>query len=133
MFRDYFSCSSRRHSSLFMEKRKYKRVPKCIAMKYKAPGPGPAESEPAAVLSNMSEGGIYFRCKDEPTFKPGHIIEFTMDISTDTTLSEQPAYFYFKGSGKVIRIDPPQGYHTFYGVAVEFLAPLGTSQGGKSG
>lgn len=81
----------------------------------------------------MSSGGIYFRCKDEPTFEVGHIIEFTMDISTDTTLSEKPAYCYFKGRGKVIRIDPPQGYHTFFGVAVEFLTPLGKLLGEKKG
>jgi len=54
-----------------------------------------------------------------------------MDISSDTTLPEKPACFFFKGCGKVIRIDPPHGYHTFFGVAVEFLTPLGTSQGGK--
>ena len=85
--------------------------------------------EPKAVLSNMSSGGIYFRCKDQPKLEIGQIIEFTMDISSDTTLSEQPTYCYFKGQGKVIRMDPPKGYHTFFGVAVEFLNPLGTSQG----
>ncbi len=116
-----------------MEKRKYKRVPKCIAMKYKATGPESKESEPAAILSNMSSGGIYFRCKEEPAFEPGQIIDFTMDISTDTTLTEKPAFCYFKGRGKVIRIDPPQEYHTFFGVAVEFLTPLGTSKGEKRG
>ena len=115
-----------------MEKRKYKRVPKCIAMKYKATGPESEESsDPPAILSNMSSGGIYFRCKDEPKFEPGEVIEFTMDISTDTTLPEKPAYFYFRGKGKVVRIDPPHGYHTFFGVAVEFLTPLGTSHGEK--
>jgi c-di-GMP-binding flagellar brake protein YcgR len=115
-----------------MEKRKYKRVPKCLAMKYKTDIHKSEESpEPTAVLSNMSSGGIYFRCKDEPAFEVGQIIEFTMDISSDTTLPEKPACFFFKGCGKVIRIDPPHGYHTFFGVAVEFLTPLGTSQGGK--
>jgi hypothetical protein len=102
-------------------------------MKYKAPGPESPETEPQVVLSNMGQGGIYFRCKDEPTFEPGQIIEFTMDISTDTTLTEKPAFSYFKGRGKVIRIDPPQGYHTFFGVAVEFLNPLGSSKGVKRG
>lgn len=117
-----------------MEKRKHKRVPKCIAMKYEATGPdaaGPAE--PPAILSNMSSGGIYFRCKEEPTFEPGQIIDFTMDISSDTTLMKKPAFCYFKGRGKVIRIDPPHGCHTFFGVAVEFLTPLGTAKGEKRG
>jgi hypothetical protein len=116
-----------------MEKRKHKRVPKCIAMKYRAAGPESKESEPPAILSNMSSGGIYFRCKEEPEFEPGQIIEFTMDISTDTTLPEKPAFCYFRGRGTVIRIDPPQGCHRFFGVAVEFLTPLGTSKGEKRG
>jgi len=112
-----------------MEKRKYKRVPKCLAMKHKAVKPESGEpSEPTAVLANMSSGGIYFRCKDEPKYEIGQLIEFTIDISSDTTLSKQPAFFNFKGQGRVIRIDPPKDFHTFYGVAVEFLTPLGTSQ-----
>jgi len=113
------------------EDRKYERIPKCIPMRYAPPAPKSAEPcDLDAILLNMSSGGIYFRSKDQLELSPGQLIKFTMDISTDTTLPEKPVFCYFKGEGKVIRIDPPKGYHNTFGVAVEFLNPLGGSRKG---
>ncbi|MFA4904340.1 MAG: PilZ domain-containing protein [Desulfobaccales bacterium] len=118
-----------------MEKRKHHRTPKLLPLKFKPGEPHPEEECPECpgFLKDISLGGIYFKCKEPPTFAPGHIIDFNIDTANDTSLVEKTNHFYFQGRGKVIRIDPPGPNSSFYGVAVEFLTPLDMSRFVRSG
>jgi hypothetical protein len=108
-----------------MDKRKHRRISKLLPLKFKTDLPKAEEAqETPGFLKNISSGGIYFKCKEPPTFGPGHIIDFNIDTSNDTNLTEKGNHFMFKGQGKVIRIDPPGPNSSYYGVAVELLTPL---------
>jgi hypothetical protein len=112
-----------------MDKRKYHRIHKLLPLKFKPDRPHPDDPEEApGFLKNISLGGIYFKCKEQPTFTPGHVIDFNIDTANDASLTEKSEHFIFKGRGKVIRIDPPGDNSFYYGVAVEFLAPLDMSK-----
>jgi hypothetical protein len=108
-----------------MDKRKHQRIHRLLPLKFKLDQSQPHDSEEApGFLKNISLGGIYFKCKEQPTFTPGHIIDFNIDTSNDVSLTEKSEHFIFKGQGRVIRIDPPGDNSIYYGVAVEFLSPL---------
>jgi len=113
-----------------MEKRKHHRTPKLLPLKFKPGESHPEEECPECpgFLKDISLGGIFFKCKEPPTFAPGHIIDFNIDTANDTSLIEKTNHFFFQGRGKVIRIDPPGPNSSFYGVAVEFLTPLDMSR-----
>ena len=112
-----------------MNKRKHHRISKLLPLKFKADLPQSEDpQETPGFLKNISLGGIYFKCKEPPTFAPGHIIDFNIDTANDTSLTEKCNHFIFKGQGKVIRIDPPGPTSFYYGVAVEFLTPLDMSR-----
>jgi c-di-GMP-binding flagellar brake protein YcgR len=113
----------------FMDKRKHHRIPKLLPLKYKANPDQSAESgEAPGFLKDISLGGIYFKCKEPPSFALGHIIDFNIDTINDTSLTEKADHFIFKGRGKVVRIEPPGSNSSYYGIAVEFLAPLDMSR-----
>lgn len=117
-----------------MEKRKHHRIPKLLPLKFKAGEAHPGESpECPGFLKDISLGGIYFKCKEPPTFTPGHIIDFNIDTINDTSLTEKASHFIFKGQGRVVRIDQPGPGSCHYGIAVEFLAPLDMSKLTRSG
>lgn len=116
-----------------MEKRKHHRIPKLLPLKFKADQPQPEESlECPGFLKDISLGGIYFKCKEPPSFTPGHIIDFNIDTANDTSLTEKTNHFIFRGRGKVVRIDEPGPNSYYYGIAVEFLTPLDMSRLARS-
>ena len=116
-----------------MEKRRHHRIPKLLPLKFKADQPQTRDSqETPGFLKDISLGGIYFKCKEPPSFAPGHLIDFNIDTANDTSLTEKTNHFIFKGRGKVIRIDPPGPNSSYYGVAVEFLIPLDMSKFARS-
>ncbi|MFZ5449815.1 MAG: PilZ domain-containing protein [Thermodesulfobacteriota bacterium] len=116
-----------------MEKRKHRRTPKLLPLKFKHEELQAEEpKEYPAFLKNISLGGIYFKCKEAPSFSAGHLIEFNIDTSNDTSLTDKSDRFIFKGQGKVIRIDPPGPNSYYYGVAVQFLTPLDMTRFGRN-
>jgi len=116
-----------------MEKRKHHRIPKLLPLKFKPDHPQTAEDQDCpGFLKDISLGGIYFKCKEPPTFTQGHIIDFNIDTANDTSLTEKTNHFIFRGRGKVVRIDPPGSNSSYYGIAVEFLTPLDMSRLARS-
>jgi c-di-GMP-binding flagellar brake protein YcgR len=111
-----------------MEKRKHRRIPKLLPLQFKANQDQAEKSqETPGFLKDISLGGIYFKCKEPPSFALGHIIDFNIDTINDTSLAEKSDHFIFKGRGKVVRIDHPGSHSSYYGIAVEFLTPLDMS------
>ncbi len=113
----------------YMEKRKHRRIPKLLPLQFKANQDQAAKSrETPGFLKDISMGGIYFKCKDVPSFALGHILDFNIDTINDTSLAEKTDHLIFKGRGRVVRIDRPLANSSYYGIAVEFLTPLDMSR-----
>ena len=112
-----------------MEQRRFRRIPKLQPMKFKAIVPESDDSkEIPAFLQDFSLGGIFFKSKEPPTFAVGHAIDFHIDTTSRRSPTEKPDYHYFKGQGKVVRIEPPGAQSSFFGIAVEFLTPMDMSK-----
>jgi hypothetical protein len=97
-------------------------------MQYCATPEETGESEGgAAVLKDISLGGIYFKVRDPVSFKTGQVLEFTIRTSSHDPMAggEEPSSL--KGEGKIVRLDPPAKGSPFFGVGVQFMQPLDLS------
>ncbi len=103
-----------------MEKRQYPRMAVDLPMAYliRSPDSGKA-SAGMAVLKNISQGGIFFKCPPPLPIGDGDIRNFTID-----TTPMMRHISRLKVLGKVVRIEPPEEKSFDFGIAVQFLSDL---------
>ena len=105
-----------------MERRRHKRVCTSIPVKIlvQLPESTGGSWTNCGVLENISYGGAYFRSNDKPPLEQGQIGDFA--ITPTEEHPDFPGITFIDGTGRVVRIDPPQTGRNDIGVAVEFIS-----------
>ncbi len=103
-----------------MEKRKYPRLEVDLPMAYLIHSPDSGKSSAGmAVLKNISQGGMFFKCPPPLPIGDGDIRDFTID-----TIPIMRHISRFSALGKVVRLEPPEENYFDFGIAVQFHSDL---------
>ncbi len=103
-----------------MERRQFPRMNVNLPMWYCFGLQEPKEgSNRGGFLTNISHGGMYFKCAPPPSLEAGSTGDFTVEITSNKGFTTR-----LNTLGKVIRMEPLTGNSFNFGVAVQFLSDL---------
>jgi len=111
-----------------MNKRKHPRFPKCVPLEYEMQGKSAKYPKGQGVLSNISLGGMFFKCASPLKLESGQMLEFTVAIASGPASPGYRETSYFKGQGSIVRIEPPEEGSPFFGIAIQFSQPLSLAE-----